>query len=82
MADVDERKVGGLTVRVLRSGCAGFKDCIGVAPEAFELDSGGVVVFTRPEDVDRDRLIDACRVCPANAILVLDEEGRQIVPVI
>jgi ferredoxin len=80
MADVEEVKVQGLTIQIRRNGCAGFKDCIKVAPEAFDLAGDGVVRFTQPDSVDRDRLIEACRVCPADALIVLDEEGRQIVP--
>lgn len=80
MAEVEETKVGDLTVQIRRQGCAGFKDCLKVAPEAFELGGDGVVRFTRPEGVDRERLIEACRVCPAQALIVLDAEGRQIVP--
>ena len=75
-----EAKVKGLTIRIERDGCAGFKDCIKIAPEAFELDEGGVVRFVDPDSVDPERLVEACRVCPANALIVLDEEGKQIVP--
>lgn len=80
MADFEERKAGALTVRIDRMRCAAFKDCIGIAPEAFELGEDGVVRFVNPEAVDRERLVDACAVCPADALFVFDAEGRQIVP--
>ncbi len=80
MADIEERKVQGLTVRIDRMACAGFKDCIKVAPEAFELGDDGVVLFAEPDEVERERLIEACRVCPAQALVVLDEKGNKIVP--
>ena len=80
MADTEERKTQGLTIRIERTACAGFKDCIKVAPEAFDLGDDGVVLFVDPDTVERERLIEACRVCPAQAITVLDEEGSQIGP--
>ncbi len=80
MSDACERKVGGLTLRMDRTSCAAFKDCLGIAPEAFSLGEDDIVTFLEPEQVDRERLIDACTVCPANALIILDEEGKQIVP--
>jgi 3-phenylpropionate/trans-cinnamate dioxygenase ferredoxin reductase subunit len=75
-----ERKVEALTIRIDRNACAGFKDCIKVAPEAFDLGDDGVVVFKDPEVVEVSRLIEACGVCPAKALTVLDENGKQLVP--
>jgi hypothetical protein len=39
-----------------------------------------VVVFERPEDETRERLLHACRVCPVEALVVLDADGTQLVP--
>ena len=75
-----DRGVGDLTVRIDRNGCSAFKDCIGLAPEAFQLDDEGIVEFVDPDSVDRERLVEACDVCPANALHVLDGNGKQIVP--
>jgi ferredoxin len=80
MADFAERKVGALMVRIDRMTCAAFKDCIGLAPEAFELGEDDIVAFKHPEQIDRERLIEACAICPVNALIVLDENGNQIVP--
>lgn len=76
----DARTVHGLRLRIDRDLCVGFADCIGEAPEAFRLDDGGTVVFVRPEDVERERLIRASDACPVDAITVWDEAGMQIVP--
>lgn len=70
----------GLRLRIDRDLCVGFADCIGAAPEAFRLDDGGTVVFVRPEDVERERLIRASDACPVDAITMWDEAGMQIVP--
>lgn len=78
--DVDERQVGDLTVRIDRTLCVGFGDCVEAAPGAFELDAENIAVFVEPAAVDRQRLLDACRVCPVDALLVFDHAGGQIVP--
>jgi ferredoxin len=75
-----ERSVHGLRLRIDRDLCVGFADCVGEAPEAFRLDGEGPVVFDRPEQVERERLIRASDLCPVDAITVWDEDGRQIVP--
>lgn len=76
----EERRVGGLRIRIDRGLCVGFADCIEAAPEAFTLDGDSVVVFTRPERVERERLVAACDACPVDALTVWDESGAQIVP--
>ena len=78
--DFVEMKIGDLTVRIDRTVCAAFKDCIGVAPEVFQLAEDGIVRFENSGEVDRERLIDACSVCPVDALSVFDENGVRIVP--
>ncbi len=80
MSELDDRRVGDLTVRIDRTLCVGFGNCVTAAPEAFRLAEDGVVVFVKPDEVDRQGLIDACDVCPVDALSVWDESGRQIVP--
>lgn len=75
-----ERIVGGLKVRIDRTLCVGFGDCITAAPEAFVLDDDGVAVFTAPESIPRDKLVEACRQCPVDALTVWDETGTQLAP--
>ena len=79
-ADHDERTVNGLRVRIDRSLCSGFGDCIDEAGAAFRLDDDGVVVFVDPESVDRAQFLRACDACPVDAIEVWDAEGRLLVP--
>lgn len=80
MSDFDERVVGDLRVRIDRTLCVGFGDCVTEAPEGFKLDEEGVAVFMSPEAVARDRLLRACDACPVDAITVWDASGAQIVP--
>jgi len=80
MSDFDERHVRELRVRIDRTLCVGFGDCITEAPEAFVLDESGTAVFVNPDQVDRERLLRACDACPVDAITVWNETGSQIVP--
>ena len=79
--DCIEKTIAGLTVRIDRTLCVGFGDCIERAPDVFELDGEGLCTFKEPAGpVDRDRLLAACDACPVDALAVLDETGRTIVP--
>jgi ferredoxin len=80
VSDFEERTVGALRVRIDRTLCVGFGDCITEAPEAFVLDDTGTAVFVKPDTVDRERLLRACDACPVDAITVWNEHGVQIVP--
>ena len=80
MADVEERAIGPLVVRIDRLLCVGFGDCIDEAPEGLVLDADGIATFTPAADrMERDRVLAACRSCPVDAITVL-EGGVQIAP--
>ena len=80
MSRHEERTVGGFRIVIDRDQCVGFGDCVKQAPEGFKLDDDTVVVFVRPELVERERLLRACDACPVDAITVWDSEGRQLVP--
>ncbi|MFI5279706.1 MAG: ferredoxin [Gemmatimonadales bacterium] len=75
-----EKKVGDLVIRIDRDLCVGFADCIKASADAFVLDDEGIVVFLKPEAVERDVLLEACDVCPVDALTVWDQSGAQIVP--
>ena len=78
--DFEERSVGALRVRIDRTLCVGFGDCITEAPAAFVLDETGVAVFLAPETTSKEQLLRACDACPVDAITVWNEHGAQIVP--
>lgn len=81
MAETQERTISGLLVRIERNVCIGSANCIKLAPEVFELDPEGIVTFrTGAPDIGRDRLLEACGVCPVDALVVLDAGGTQLVP--
>lgn len=84
MEDFRERSISGVTVRIDRSLCIGSGNCVNLAPEVFELDEQNLVAFNEgeggPADIERDRLEEACFLCPVDALLVFDEDGEQVVP--
>jgi ferredoxin len=79
-ATFDERTVGGLRVRIDRTLCVGFGDCVTAAPAAFALDGETIAIFVSPEAIEREQLLRACASCPVDALTVWDENGAQIVP--
>ncbi len=83
MADTVEQEIAGLTVVIDRESCIGSGACVRVSPEVLELDDQDVVAFTEDaedQEVERDQVIEACQVCPVDALTVLDESGDQLVP--
>ncbi len=81
MEDVEERAISGLTIRIDRSMCIGSDSCTKLAPEIFELGEDTIVTFLAPApDIEQGRLLEACAICPVDALIVIDKDGHQIVP--
>ena len=80
MSDYEDRVVGTLKVRIDRTLCVGFGDCVEYAPDAFRLDHEDIAVFVHRVTTECDRLVQACDLCPVDALLVWDEHGNQLVP--
>jgi ferredoxin len=81
MVDIVERRISGLTVRIKRNVCCATGNCMKIAGDVFEFDDERVCSF-RPDGltIDPDKLAEACRVCPVGALIVINEQGQQIVP--
>lgn len=79
--ETEEKVLGDLRVRIDRTLCVGFGDCVEEAEEVFALDDDDIAVFKNPPGtVDRKRLLDACAVCPVDALEVWDKDGEKLVP--
>lgn len=78
MPHFEERTIAGLTLRIDRTLCVGFGDCVTAAPGAFELDEEGIAVFRPDAEAAREALVEACRACPVDALSLLDAAGREI----
>jgi ferredoxin len=57
--------------------CVAHGDCVHVAPQAFRLDDVAVTVGDAPDEL----LIEAARACPSAAIVLIDSETGEEVPV-
>jgi ferredoxin len=81
MADMPERTISGLTIRIDRDLCIGSGNCVNLAPEIFEIDEGNLVEFRDDTpDIDQGRLMEACGICPVDALIAEGEDGEQLVP--
>ena len=81
MSDVQERKFGGCTLRILRDECIGTGACVTAVPQVLELDDRQSVTFVpQPSDPGAEPLADACRACPVDALELMDEKGPKLAP--
>ena len=69
-----------MKVRVDRDLCLGVGNCVAIAPTVFKLDNGNKAVVLTPSSVDNDMLLEAAESCPENAIIIEDDDGRQLYP--
>lgn len=88
MGDPVEHQIGDLTVRIKGNTCISTGNCINLAPDYFEFDDRKIVSFKDgipgPDDelpeADRERIVEACSLCPVEALEVIDGDGNQLVP--
>ena len=92
--DMEKTRIGKLMID--RNLCIGAASCIAVAPSAFELDPDNKAVLRRraapptsevtartdlkDQTIDDETLLLAAKSCPTQAIIVFDEDGKQIYP--
>ena len=80
MVEFVDKTLTGLKIRIDRTLCVGFGDCVTEAPQVFDLDQEGIAEFIAGGGIARTQLIQACEVCPVDALTVWDEKGHQVVP--
>ncbi|MBI4120598.1 MAG: ferredoxin [Parcubacteria group bacterium] len=87
-------RIGKIIVN--RDLCIGAASCVAVAPSTFELDQENKAVLIRKkggpsseetkredladDNIDDETLLLAAQSCPTQAIILYDEEGKQIYP--
>ena len=69
-----------MKVRIDRDLCLGLGNCAAIAPTVFKLDEKNKAVVLTPSSVDNDKLLEAAESCPENAIIIEDDDGRQLYP--
>jgi len=69
-----------MQIRIRRSECCGNAQCVDIAPQVFQLDSKQKSVVLDPGTVPLEMLIEAAEACPCSAIVVEDDDGKQVFP--
>lgn len=69
-----------MKIIVDRDLCIGAGTCVVVAPKTFDLDDELKAVVTDPKGNDEDTIIESAKVCPVFAIILKDENDKQIYP--
>ncbi len=69
-----------MRVRVDRGKCTGIANCVGVAPTVFEMDDEFKAVVIDETAADDATLLRAARGCTQNAVILEDDNGKQIYP--
>ncbi len=69
-----------MKVKVDRGLCTGVGNCVALAPGVFRLDETKKAVAVQAPSVEDQTLWDAAQSCPENAIILEDDEGRQLYP--
>lgn len=67
-------------IKIDRSLCTGYGECVGIAPEVFQLGDDNVSVVLDPEGSDDETVLDAARACPVDAIQLMDEFDELVWP--
>jgi ferredoxin len=79
MANSEKRKIHKIVV--VPKDCISAVTCVVVAPGAFEMNDDNIAVVKADAlDVDDDTLFMAAQSCPTQAILLFDENDKQIFP--
>jgi ferredoxin len=70
-----------LTVEIDEALCIGSGNCVNMAPGVFRLNEENIVEFVDdPEATDDEEVIEACNLCPVDALIVHNADGEQLVP--
>ncbi len=67
-------------IYVDRDLCIGAAPCVTVAPGVFQLDDENKAYVVDPNGADAETILLAAQSCPVQAIILHDEEGKQIYP--
>jgi ferredoxin len=67
-------------VEVDRDLCIGAAPCVTVAPGVFQLDEENKAYIVDQKGADDETILLAAQSCPVQAIIVYDEEGKQVYP--
>lgn len=67
-----------MRVEIDHSRCAGYGNCVDAAPAVFDLSDvaeEGIVLDAHPGPEQREAVLRAARVCPADAVVIEDNDA-------
>ena len=67
-------------IHIDRDLCIGAASCLAVAPGVFTLDQENKAVIVNEKGADYETILLAAQSCPTKAIILFDENGKQIYP--
>ena len=69
----------GYTAKVDRELCVSAGACVEAAPKVFGWDDEHLAeVLPGAEDATNDKLLECAKACPATAIFLYDEDGKEV----
>lgn len=68
------------TIKINREACITASSCVAIAPNVFEIDDEGKAVLKDTKGADENTILEAAKSCPVDAIVLEDENGKQIWP--
>jgi ferredoxin len=75
------KNISGLKIEIDRTTCIATANCVKAAPEVFELDDERICSFKNDlVEIESERLVEACSVCPVDALTAINNKGEKIVP--
>ncbi len=82
-----------MRIKVDRDLCIGAASCLALLPEVFELDDEAKALIIKKSGekssdwtdykdlpMDAQLILEAAKSCPTNAIIIEDDDGKQIYP--
>lgn len=67
-------------IEVDRDLCIGAAPCVSIAPGVFAMDDENKAYIVDPKGADDETILLAAQGCPVQAIIIYDEEGKQVYP--
>jgi ferredoxin len=69
-----------MRIQVDRDLCITAGSCVEIAPEVFQIDDEHKAYVVDPDGADEDTIWEAAESCPTFAIILEDEDGKQLYP--
>ncbi len=60
--------------------CVSVATCVAIASNTFELDDEGIAILKKGKHDNEETILQAAKSCPVNAIIIKDDNGKQIHP--